>query len=195
MISLPYQGPCKEEVEKHFPELTIKKLPSIDDLVILFLAEHDVYVTPPSGRNVAGDAFRGAMTGAMGAEVGGLMHIEKNQRATANQQEWTSWKQWSLGHADWKSFKQTKTQDIEQHNANAYEYVKSPDISNAIEFFAKEMLAKKTAEAKSDTILFIKFVGIAVGSCLLLLLPGAVMNILPSSTPSSSDSPPVRLYE
>ena len=195
MISLPYQGPCKEEVENHFPGLTIKKLPSIDDLVILFLAEHDVYVTPPSGRNVAGDAFRGAMTGAMGAEVGGLMHIEKNQRATANQQEWTSWKQWSLGHADWKSFKQTKTQDIEQHNANAYEYINSVEISNAIELFAKEMLAKKTAEAKSDTILFIKFVGIAVGSCLLLLLPGAVMNILPSSTPSSSDSPPVRLYE
>lgn len=194
-ISLPYEGPCKQEVEKHFPELVIQALPPIDDLVILFLAEHDVHVTPPGGRDVAGDAFRGAITGAMGAEVGGLMHIEKNQRATALQQEWTSWKQWVLSHADWKSFKQTKTQDIEQHNANAYEYIKSPEVSTAIELFAKEMLAKKTAEAKSDAVLLLKFVGIIVGSCLLLLLPGAVMNILPSSTPSSSDSSSIRLYD
>lgn len=195
MISLPYQGPCKQEVEHHFPELTIKNLPAIDDLVMLFLAEHDVHVTPPGGRDVAGDAFRGAITGAMGAEVGGLMHIEKNQRATAKQQEWTSWKQWALSHADWKSFKQTKTQDIEQHNANAYEYINSDDISNALEHFVKETLSKKTAEAKSDAVLFMKFVGIIAGSCLLLLLPSAVMNIMSPSTPSSNDSPSVRLYE
>lgn len=195
MISLPYEGPCKQEIEQHFPELAIKDLPSTDDLVMLFVAEHDVHVTPPGGRDVAGDAFRGAITGAMGAEVGGLMHIEKNQRATAKQQEWTSWKQWALSHADWKSFKQTKTQDIEQHNANAYEYIKSVDISNALEDFIKETLSKKTAEAKSDAVLLMKFVGIIAGSCLLLLLPGAVMNIMAPSTPSSSDSPSVRLYE
>ena len=195
MISLPYSGPCKQEVEKHFPELVIQALPPIDDLVILFLAEHDVHVTPPGGRDVAGDAFRGAITGAMGAEVGGLMHIEKNQRSTALQQEWTSWKQWALGHSDWKAFKQSRTEAIEAHNANAYEYIKSPDVSTAIELFAKEMLVKKTAEAESDAVLLLKFVGIIIGSCLLLLLPGAVMNILPSSTPSSSDSSSIRLYE
>ncbi len=199
MISLPYQGPCKEEVENHFPELVIQALPSIDDLVILFLAEHDVHVTPPGGRNVAGDAFRGAITGAMGAEVGGLMHIEKNQRATAKQQEWTSWKQWALSHADWKAFKQSRIQAIENHNANAYEYMNSPGISDAIELFAKETLARQSKEARSNAIMFFKFIGICVGSSLLLLLPMGIMNTLspsePSSNDSTNDSSSVVLYE
>ena len=200
MISLPYQGPCKKEVENHFPELVIQALPPIDDLVILFLAEHDVHVTPPGGRNVAGDAFRGAITGAMGAEVAGLMHIEKNQRATALLQEWTSWKQWALGHSDWKAFKQSRTESIEQHNANAYEYIKSPDVSTAIELFAKETLTSKNAQAKSDAHSLFKFIGAIAGVCVLCVLPVAFMmnkSLTPSTTSpneSSSNVSSIRLY-
>lgn len=48
-----------------------------------------------------------------------MMHLEHNQRANAAQQEWISWKQWALSHAEWKEFWNSKKEHYARLEAEA----------------------------------------------------------------------------
>ncbi len=159
MIELPYSGPCKAAVKATFPELVLKEESSIDELVILFLLEHDVNVRPPSGSNVSGAVSRRLVAG-LDPEVGGLMKIEKNQRVTAAAQEWTSWKQWALSHEDWKLYKSNHSQDVENHNANARVLACLPETKAKVDAFVEEEKRQLKKSLKTLGIYFLVLLSI-----------------------------------
>ena len=75
-----------------------------DDAIYDFLISKGVDVNMPKrSKDVKGRVIDGAITGLnsiAGAANMGIKQIEQNSKL----QEWTSWKQWALGHADWGSF-------------------------------------------------------------------------------------------
>ena len=59
----------------------------------------------PPKNSRAGGAIAGAITGALGPDVGGDAFLIQGQNKQTNLQEWTSWKQWALSHKDFPEFK------------------------------------------------------------------------------------------
>ena len=88
-----------------------------------FLISKGVDVEKPKrSKDIKGRVIDGAITGLnpiAGAANMGLKQIGQNSKL----QEWTSWKQWALGHADWDSFwKSNKDQYLKQQaDKEAYE--------------------------------------------------------------------------
>ena len=60
-------------IRKRRPEMNPKMIPSLDDVIVKFLEKYEVYVKPASSskRNIASDVLSGAITGMVGADVGG----------------------------------------------------------------------------------------------------------------------------
>ena len=75
-----------------------------DDAIYDFLISKGVDVDMPKrSKDVKGRVIDGAITGLnpiAGAANIGLKQMGQNSKL----QEWTSWKQWALGHADWNTF-------------------------------------------------------------------------------------------
>ena len=76
----------------------------IDGAVVAFLLQHGVSAKPPGG--MLGDAVvMGLLIGFdEDALAGGAIAGSAVKKASAKQ-EWTSWKQWTLSHADWPAFR------------------------------------------------------------------------------------------
>ncbi|MCT0249617.1 hypothetical protein [Synechococcus sp. CS-205] len=110
--------------------ISLDPMPTIDSMVVMFLRKHGVDVTPPRG-TTAGDALSGAFFGAMGpaASLGGA-HL-KNQETIAAMQVWTSWKQWALGHADWKEYRNDVERRYEENQALVEELLEDPGFRSA----------------------------------------------------------------
>lgn len=106
-------------ISKKFPHSVIRETPSIDQMICLFLREHDVYVQPPEGTGVLDGALTGAITGAYGVEAGATVSLANNQNKIAAKQEWTSWKQWTLSHPDWKGFRERSLKIVDDSNSEA----------------------------------------------------------------------------
>lgn len=98
--------------------------PNVDQMVVLFLRGHDVDVRPPSGTK-AGDAVAGAFFGAFGPAASFAGSHLRQQETIAALQEWTSWKQWALGHSDWPAFKEKIRHDHEENLKKAREATES----------------------------------------------------------------------
>ncbi len=104
----------------------------IPDIAIYdFLTSKGVEVDKPkSAKNVKGRVIDGAITGLnpiAGAANMGLKQMGHNSKL----QEWTSWKQWSLGHVDWNTF----------WESNKDQYLKQQAEKEANEL--EQLIAKK----------------------------------------------------
>lgn len=75
-----------------------------DAAIQVFLASKGVQAAPPSPRGKSNGAIEGAITGMAGPIVGGINVVANQQRYSSAQAEWTSWKQWALGHSEWASW-------------------------------------------------------------------------------------------
>ena len=79
-----------------------------DSAIYDFLTSKGVEVEPPkTNKDIKERLVDGAITGLnplVGAANMGLKQMGKGSK----QQEWTSWKQWALIHADWSNFWEEK---------------------------------------------------------------------------------------
>jgi hypothetical protein len=157
--------------------------PNTDQLVILFLKEHDVDARPPAG-TASGDALSGAFFGAMGPAASFAGSHLRQQEKIAAMQEWTSWKQWAIGHADWPAFKDRLKQDYNANQALINEAVRSASFQ--ADYSEYKLREKK--EAGNNTALAILAAG-------LLVIASTVFNLLQNpierrSTPELKNSTP-----
>lgn len=83
----------------------VEKLPSIDAIVCEFLRIHDVHVQPVSS-NTSPSRATNAMMGAISPVALAANTAITQQQKGAALQEWTTWKQWALSHADFPAFKE-----------------------------------------------------------------------------------------
>lgn len=105
---------------------------TIDELVCTFLALHDVEVVPV-GADIhmsRGEAtLLGAAFGLTNPVVWDTMATGaqmKQDARIAARQEWNSWKQWALSHADWQAFKAKANADYEAAQAALAAWVSDP---------------------------------------------------------------------
>ena len=106
-------------IRKQHPDLVEQEVPPLDWVVVQFLEEHDVQAKPVSmgdprtGGQRAADALVGGLAGPFAVAMQtGLRGQEKAVAA----QEWTSWKQWALSHADFPAFKEKHIGAAQMHN-------------------------------------------------------------------------------
>ena len=104
-------------IRKQHPDLVEREVPPLDWVVVEFLKEHDVDAKPVdfNSRTAGEVAMRGLM-GAMGTFETAAWHGLKGQEKQVKAQEWTSWKQWALSHADFPAFKEKHIGAARQHN-------------------------------------------------------------------------------
>ena len=107
----------------------------IPDIAIYdFLISKGVEVDKPkSAKDVKGRVLDGAITGlnpVAGAANMGLKQMGQNSKL----QEWTSWKQWALGHVDWNTF----------WESNKDQYLKQQAEKEANEL--EQLIAKKNSK-------------------------------------------------
>ena len=119
------------------PELGLVQVPSLDEVIVEFLQRFEVYVQPITSNttNRGESAVAGAITGMVGADVGGdafMISAQKKQTAVI---EWTIWKQWSLGHKDFSALKEKKIDKPKAHNL---EILNKPEIQKEIENLLKD---------------------------------------------------------
>ena len=101
-------------IRREIPELIISRPLSLDELVVLFLAEHEVKVMPVDADISPSRLTTGLISGAIGADWAVANAHLTHQKKAAALQEWTSWKQWAMGHADFSAFKQKHREQHEQ---------------------------------------------------------------------------------
>jgi len=95
--------------------------PSPDQVVMAFLAQHEVQVNPAQLPGFDGyDLFVGFVSNF---EYAQLNSINRNQAKQAQHQEWTSWKQWALSHADFASFKSSLIASIDDENISRLDWL------------------------------------------------------------------------
>ena len=119
------------------PELGLVQVPSLDEVIVEFLQRFEVYVQPITSNttNRGESAVAGAITGMVGADVGGdafMISAQKKQTAVI---EWTIWKQWSLDHKDFSALKEQKIDKPKVHNL---EILNKPEIQKEIENLLKD---------------------------------------------------------
>lgn len=133
-------------IRKEHPDLVEQEVPPLDWVVVKFLEEHDVQAKPVSmgdprtGGQRAADALVGGLAGPFAVAMQtGLRGQEKAVAA----QEWTSWKQWALSHADFPAFKDKHIGAAQKHNEEVERRLTDPQ-------FVEEWKAKLVAQSMDD---------------------------------------------
>jgi hypothetical protein len=149
--------------------LNTDPFPSPDQLIVLFLRHHDVDVRPPAGTK-AGDAISGAFFGAVGPAASFAGSHLRQQEKLAAMQEWTSWKQWALGHADWPGFKERVRRDYDANTKAINDAVSSSWFHSEYQKF--KLQKKKQIDESSKIGIIIAVAVLALGGFSLILSIG-----------------------
>lgn len=159
----------KKYVYPSFPDAP--RLPrkfTIDELVCTFLALHDVEVAP-IGADIHMSRSESAL---MGAAFGLTSPVAWDTMATGAQmkqdariaarQEWNSWKQWALSHADWPAFKEKANTEYEAAKAISDAWKSEPSNQDKFKSLVEQGLAKQMRDDQMSMrinflILFVPF--------------------------------------
>ena len=144
-----------EIIKSYKPDLKTRprKKYSLDEIIIEFLKIYEVYVKPVSSqtRNVGQAAVAGAITGALGADVGGDAFQISGQNKQTQVQEWTQWKQWALDHKDFEAFKNEMNTKIDEENKQITEYLESAEFKElADEILAQNKKMEEDTQKKDE---------------------------------------------
>ena len=165
----------EEELEyilERKPELKIKPIPSLNDVIVEFLKKYEVFVQPPINTNRRDGAIAGAITGLAGADVGGDAFLISGQDKQTKIQEWTQWKQWALDHKDFETFRAERIDKVKEHNENIEKKLEDPLIKKEFDPIFKEWRIKEEQEEKDNEKYeqILKIIGIPFAIALFLLI-------------------------
>ena len=120
----------KNEIEliyKKRPDLKTLDI-SIDWIIVDFLKLHNVDIVPATS-NIEPSKMTNAVMGLAGGPVATFMNASlTGQQKSVAIQEWTSWKQWTLGHPDWVGYKDNRIKEIENNNEKIAELHIDPEV-------------------------------------------------------------------
>jgi len=159
-------------IQKKKPEFRRKPVPSLDAVIVVFLKKYEVFVQPTTSRtrNTGENAMSGAITGMLGADVGGDAFMISGQNKQTKVQEWTQWKQWALAHKDFEAFRAEKIDKPKKHNKEIAIKLKDPAVQKQLEPLMEEFKKYKIALKKKDAAdAKITFIG---GAIFLMIVVG-----------------------
>ena len=141
MLNGKYQQFELDHIGKIRPEFKLRKAPSLDEVIVSFLAKYDVFVEPlTSGKarkkNNYGDAAIAIMGGP---ELGyDAMKVSKQKEQTKIQ-EWTQWKQWALDHKDFEAYRAEKIDTAREKRSVILRKLNDPKIQEELEPIIQEL--------------------------------------------------------
>lgn len=167
-------------------ELIFKKRPdlktleiSIDWIIVDFLKLHNVDIVPATS-NIQPSKLTNAVMGLAGGPAATFMNASiTGQQKSVAIQEWTSWKQWALGHPDWLKYKGERTKEIEDRNEKIAQLVVNPDVIKEMNLIISASKEEKQIQKKQAYIALL----IIVGPVVLLSFGMVLVNAL-NYTPS-----------
>lgn len=116
-----------ELIFKKRPDLKILDI-NIDWIIVDFLKLHNVDVVPATS-NIQPSKLTNAVMGLAGGPAATFMNASlTGQQKSVAIQEWTSWKQWSLGHPDWLRYKDERIKEIENQNEKIEQLLVDSDV-------------------------------------------------------------------
>ena len=184
---MPYTERQLLFIREKRPELRLKPVPKLDDVVVAFLSKYEVFVQPPKNTNRRDGAIAGAITGMAGADVGGDAFLISGQNKQTKLQEWTSWKQWALDHKDFESFKFEMIDKAKQHNEDVKNKLEDPKFKKDLEPLLQQAREKEIEEEKLEAELM-NFFRIVVGIFIFLFIGVVVLFNYEESKESSSSN-------
>ena len=148
MLNGKYQQFELDHIGKIRPEFKLRKAPTLDQVIVSFLAKYDVFVKPVSSKMKTGEAIRdGAITGAFGSDLGGDAFIISGQNKQTQVQEWTRWKQWALDHKDFEAYRVEKIDKAKEKYFATLKKLEDPKIQEELQPIVDEFNKKNKKEA------------------------------------------------
>ena len=160
-----------KHIRRNRPELNLKSVPQLDDVIVEFLKKFDVFVKPitSESKNTKGNAIAGAITGMAGADVGGDAFLISVQDKQTKVQEWIQWKQWALSHKDFEAYKAEKIDKVKAFNKSVEDKLRDPEFQKELEplikGFKDDLRTNRQKEEDLTT---------TIGFVALLLIVGAI---------------------
>ena len=145
-----------DHIGKIRPEFKLRKAPTLDQVIVSFLAKYDVFVKPVSSKMKTGEAMRdGAITGAFGSDLGGDAFIISGQNKQTQVQEWTRWKQWALDHKDFEAYRVEKIDKAKEKYFATLKKLEDPKIREELQPILDEFYKKNAEEWKNALWIFL----------------------------------------
>ena len=164
-------------------ELIFKKRPdlktldiSIDWIIVDFLKLHNVDIVPATS-NIQPSKLTNAVMGLAGGPAATFMNASlTGQQKSVAIQEWTSWKQWALGHPDWLKYKDERTKEIEDRNEKIAQLAVDQDVIKEMNLIISASKEEKQIQKKQAYIALLIVIGSTVAIAILPLLIIALNN-------------------
>lgn len=164
-----------ELIFKKRPDLKILEI-GIDWIIVDFLKLHDVDIVPATS-NIGPSKLTNAFMGLAGGPAATFMNASiTGQQKSAAIQEWTSWKQWALGHPDWVGYKDERIKEIENRNEKIAQLVVDPDVIKEMNLIISASKEVKQIQKTQSTIALLIVIGGTVALAILPLLVIALNN-------------------
>ena len=158
-----------EYIRKNRPELNLKPVPKLDDVIVEFLKKFDVFVKPitSESKNTRDNIMGGVVTGLAGVDAGGDVFIASGQEKQTKVQEWIQWKQWALSHKDFEAYKEEKIDKINAFNKSVEDKLRDPEFQKELEplikGFKDDLRTNRQKEEEQTTTIGLVAIVLIVG--------------------------------
>tara|TARA_Y100001933_G_scaffold227142_1_gene241655 strand:- start:46 stop:630 length:585 start_codon:yes stop_codon:yes gene_type:complete len=158
-----------EYIRKNRPELNLKPVPKLDDVIVEFLKKFDVFVKPitSESKNTRDNIMGGVVTGLAGVDAGGDVFIASGQEKQTKVQEWIQWKQWALSHKDFEAYKAEKIDKVKAFNKSVEDKLRDPEFQKELEplikGFKDDLRTNRQKEEEQTTTIGLVAIVLIVG--------------------------------
>ena len=130
-----------DHIGKIRPEFKVIKPPTLDQVIVSFLAKYDVFVEPVTSTNTKGNKNLGDASIAIlgGPELGYDAVKVRKQKEQTKIQEWTQWKQWALDHKDFEAYRAEKIDTAREKRSVILRKLNDPKIQEELEPIIQEL--------------------------------------------------------
>ena len=124
-----------DHIGKIRPEFKVIKPPTLDQVIVSFLAKYDVFVEPVTSTNTKGNKNLGDASIAIlgGPELGYDAVKVRKQKEQTKIQEWTQWKQWALDHKDFEAYRSELTNQTQERYFETLKKLEDPKIQEELQ--------------------------------------------------------------
>ena len=114
-------------IQEKRPDLRFQRIPTLDDLIVVFLKKFDIVVNPKL--NKSKKDLNNFNYNLINSNENKNIYLNKNQIS-----EWEYWKRWALEHLDFEEFRVRKIRENQIYNKNILEKINSNDVKEEFKY-------------------------------------------------------------
>ena len=114
-------------IQEKRPDLRFQRIPTLDDLIVVFLKKFDIVVNPKL--NKSKKDLNNFNYNLINSNENKNIYLKKNQIS-----EWEYWKRWALEHLDFEEFRVRKIRENQIYNKNILEKINSNDVKEEFKY-------------------------------------------------------------